>query len=325
MANQKPFRFAVQAYQAKSAQAWRETAQQAESLGYSTFHLADHYFGPGPLEAETGHPVQDLAAIPAMAMAAEATNHIRIGCRVLCIDYHLPAVLAKEAATLDFLSDGRLELGLGAGWIQAEYDAMGVAWDAASVRIERLAEVVTLVKAHFGPDPIDVSGRHLTVSRYTGVPRPVQHPRPPIMIGGGAERILGLAGREADIVSLNYNNARGRLGPASIKGATAESTDQKIEWVRAEAGDRFAEIELEIGASFVAVTNDATKRGIAMAAVIGMDPADFFDHPHVLVGSTNSIVNTLIERRERYGISYVTVSSQAMQEFAPVVDALSGQ
>jgi probable F420-dependent oxidoreductase len=260
-----------------------------------------------------------------MAMAAEATDRIRIGCRVFCVDYHLPAVLAKEAATLDFLSEGRLELGLGAGWIRAEYEAMGVAWEPASVRIERLAEVVALIKAHFGGEQIDVAGPHVRVSGYAGVPLPVQRPRPPIMIGGGSPRILALAGREADIVSLNFNNSAGRLGPASVQGSTADETDRKIGWIRSGAGDRFDQVELEIAAYFTAVTDDTAGQAAAMATGFGLDPAVLLEHPHVLVGSVDEIADRLLQRRERYGVSYVTVSSRVMEDFAPVVERLAGR
>lgn len=157
--------------------------------------------------------MQGLAAIPALAAAAAVTDTLRIGSRVQCVDYHVPAVLAKSAATLDLLSDGRFELGLGAGWLQAEYRAIGVPFDAPSTRIDRLAEVVSLVKVHFSGEPIDVSGRHVSVSGYTGVPAPVSKPHPPIMIGGGSRKVLTLAGREADIVSLNFNNRAGVIGP----------------------------------------------------------------------------------------------------------------
>ncbi len=325
MSASRPFRFAVQAFQAKSAKEWRDTAQRAEELGYSALHLADHYFGPGPLEAETSHPVQDLAAIPAMAMAAEATDRIRIGCRVFCIDYHVPAVLAKEAATLDLLSEGRLELGLGAGWIEAEYRAMGVPWRPAGERIARLAEVVALVKAHFSGQPIDLAGEYIQVSGYQGVPAPVQRPGPPIMIGGGARKILTLAGREADIVSLNFNNSAGRLGPASVQGSTAGETARKIGWIRDGAGERFDSIELEIAAYFASVTDDREGQLATMAAGFGLSADELAEHPHVLVGSPSQIAEELVRRRERYGISYVTVSSRVMQDFAPVVEALAGR
>lgn len=323
----RPFRFAVQAYQADGAKQWRDTARTVEDLGYSALHLADHYFGPGPVQSETGHPVQTLAAVPAMAVAAEATETLRIGARVLCVDYHHPAVLAKEAATLDLLSEGRLELGLGAGWIRAEYEAMGISWDPASVRIERLGEVTALVKAHFSGEPIALAGRHVQVSGYSGVPLPVQRPRPPIMIGGGAKKVLSLAAREADIVSLNFDNSSGKLGAPSVRCSVAGQTDLKIDWIREAAGERFESVELEIGAYFTVVTSGGSQTGAKaaeMASAFGMDPGDLAEHPHVLVGSPDEIVERLLERRERYHISYVTVSDRTMRDFAPIVAKLSG-
>ncbi len=218
----RPFRFAVQSFSASSPAAWRERARRAEDLGYSALHLADHYIGPGPAIAATGHPVQQLAAVPAMTVAAEATTTLRVGCRVFCIDYRPVAVLAKEAATIDFFSGGRLELGLGAGWLQGEYEAMGLTMDPASVRVDRLAESVAAVKALLSGEEVAFQGDHVRLSGFTGVPVPPTPP--PIMIGGGSRRVLELAGREADIVSLNFDNRSGRIGPAGVQSATAART-----------------------------------------------------------------------------------------------------
>ncbi len=324
MSRTHPFRFGLQAYQATSAQQWRSLVREAEQLGYSAFHLADHYFGPGPLEAQTRHPVQDLAAIPAMAVAAAATDTIRIGCRVLCIDYHLPAVLAKELATLDFLSDGRLEMGLGAGWIEAEYRAMGVRWDRPGIRLQRLEEVIDLIEAHFGGEQIAMDGTHVQVSGYRGVPPPVQTPRPPFMIGGGSERILRLAGKRADIVSLNFDNRSGRIGSDGIGSSTADATDQKTCWVREGAGARFERLELEIAAYFTMVGVDPPTACAQLSAGLGVPPEALDDHPHVLAGSVDEICDRLEARRARYGISYITVGARALQDFAPVVSRLAG-
>ncbi|MBJ7368391.1 MAG: LLM class flavin-dependent oxidoreductase, partial [Ilumatobacteraceae bacterium] len=212
----KPFRFGVQGYAPASAGEWRALARKAESLGFSSFHLADHVIGPGPALAATGHPVQTVAAIPAMAVAAEATTTIKIGCRVLCVDYRNPVMLAKELATLDFFSEGRLEIGLGAGWLQNEYDAMGITFDRAGVRLDRLEEVIALIRASSADGELNMAGKHVHAVGFEAVPKPIQRPMPPIMIGGGAQRILGIAGREADIVSLNFNNSSGKLGPEGI-------------------------------------------------------------------------------------------------------------
>ena len=218
--SQRPFRFAVQTFSASSGKEWKERAQKAESLGYSALHLADHIIGPGPALEATNHPLQELAAVPAMALAAEATSTLKIGCRVFCQDYKHPVVLAKEAATLDLFSEGRLELGIGAGWLEGEYDAMGIRMDPPKERISRLEETVAILKAHLEGGPIDFQGESFRVSGFEGSPRPVQSPRPPIIIGGGSKRVLGIAAREAEIVSFNLNNRKGVIGPDLLKRIT---------------------------------------------------------------------------------------------------------
>ncbi|CAN5367292.1 TIGR03621 family F420-dependent LLM class oxidoreductase [soil metagenome] len=320
----RPFRFGVQSYHADSPAHWREQARRAEAMGFSTFHLADHVIGPGPALSATNHPVQTVAAIPAMTVAAEATEHIRIGCRVLCIDYRNPVMLAKELATIDFFSEGRLEIGLGAGWLEGEYDAIGVPFDRAGVRLDRLEEHLAVIRACFGDGEADVTGEHVHAVGFEGVPKPAQRPAPPIMIGGGAPRVLGIAGREADIVSLNFNNSSGKIGPDGVGSSTAELTEQKIEWVKGGAGERFGAIELEIGAYFTIVTDDADGTRSKMAPMFGLTPEQFGDHPHALVGTVESICDQLVERRERYGISYVTFSASAVESVAPIVDRLTG-
>jgi probable F420-dependent oxidoreductase len=259
-----------------------------------------------------------------MAMAAEATDGLRVGCRVFCVDYHVPAVLAKEAATLDLLSEGRLELGLGAGWVEAEYDAMGVTFDRAGVRIERLAEVIALVKAHCSGEPISIDGTHVRVHDYRGAPEPVQRPHPPIMVGGGAERVLRLAGREADIVSLNFDNRSGVIGGAGVRSATATETDRKVQWVREAAGDRFDAIEIETAAYFTVVTDDGGAAAAGLGAMFGLEAEEMRSHPNALIGSVDEICEQLAARRERHGISYVAVPQRSMVDFAPVVARLQG-
>ena len=305
----RPFRFAVQTAEATSAKEWLGGARRAEALGYSTLFTTDHYFGPGAISEATGHRPVDLAPIAAVMAAAAATTSLRVGCRVFCADFHHPAVLAKELATIDLLSEGRLEVGLGAGWITAEYDGLGIPMDGAGVRIERLGEVVDLVKQHFTGDPIDYSGTYVHVHGFAGRPAPVQQPHPPIFIGGGAPKILGLAGR---------------LGSASVAGSTLDVTEQKIGWIRDGAGDRFDDLELEIAAYFVAVRDDPTDALAAMAARFDVTPQQLQEHPHALLGSVSEICDKLQARRDRLGISYVTVANRNMEEFAPVVARLAG-
>jgi probable F420-dependent oxidoreductase len=320
----RPFRFAVQSYAPASADEWRAQARRAEQLGFSAFHLADHVIGPGPALAATKHPVQTVAAIPAMAVAAEATSSIRVGCRVLCVDYRNPVMLAKELATLDFFSGGRLEIGLGAGWLANEYDAIGIPFERPGVRLDRLAETIGLLRASFAGGELEIDGKHVHAVGFEAVPKPVQRPMPPIMIGGGAQRILGIAGREADIVSLNFNNSSGKIGPAGVGSSTIELTEQKIGWVRDGAGDRFDDIELEIAAYFTVVTDDPEATTVRMATMFGLSREQFAAHPHALIGTVDAICDTLVERRERLGISYVTFGSGAMESAAPVVARLTG-
>ena len=321
----RPFRFAVQTFAADSASEWRDRAQRIEALGYSTLHLADHFIGPGPALESTQHPLQNLAAVPAMAVAAAVTTELRIGCRVFCNDYRHPVMLAKEVATLDLLSDGRLEVGLGAGWLQAEYEAAGMTFDRAGLRIDRLEETLGLFRVLMSPGQADFAGEHVRAKGFEGAPQPVQKPLPPIMIGGGSKRVLSLAAREAQIVSLNFNNRSGVLGPDGIKSGTADATLEKVGWVRDAAGARFAELELEIGAYFTFVTDDADAVAGGMAGAFGITPEEMKAHPHALMGSPDEICDELERRREAYGISYVTVGDNAMDAFAPVVARLAGK
>jgi probable F420-dependent oxidoreductase len=321
----KPFRFGLQAYAPNSGKEWRELARKAEASGFSSFHLADHIIGPGPALAATGHPVQTVAAIPAMAVAAEATSTIKVGCRVLCVDYRNPVMLAKEVATLDFFSEGRLELGLGAGWLQGEYEAIGVPFDRAGVRIDRFEEVITLLRASFAEGELNIDTPHVHAVGFEAVPKPFTKSGPPIMIGGGAKRILTIAGREADIVSLNFNNSSGKLGADGIGSSTAELTDQKIQWIKDGAGARFDQIEIEIAAYFTIVTPDGEGTRAKMAPMFGMTPEVFAEHPNALIGSVDEICDRIVERRERFGISYVSFGASVIDAVIPVVERLAGK
>ena len=321
------FRFGVQSFSAETPMQWRYRAREAEALGYSALHLADHYIGPGPALSATNHPVQGLAAVPAMAVAAEATSTLRIGSRVFCIDYRPLAVLAKEAATLDFFSEGRLELGLGAGWLQGEYEAIGLEMDPAPQRIARLAESVAAIKALFAGGEVNIAGEHVSLHGFTQVPATVQSPHPPIMIGGGSKRVLSLAATQANIVSLNFNNASGKIGSAGVNSGTSAGTAAKVAWVRdaAEAAGRTAlDYEIEIGAYFTFVTPAARQTAEGFGKLFGLDADQMLQHPHSLFGTTDEIVEELQRRREQYGISYITINDTVMQAFAPVVERLAG-
>ena len=318
----KPFRFGVQSFNAESGEAWAGQVRRAEELGYSAFHLADHLIGPGPALERSNHPIQNLAAIPAMAYAAAVTSTIHIGCRVFCIDYHNPVVLVKSAMTIDMLSGGRLEVGLGAGWLKDEYAAIGLRLDPPAQRIDRLADVIEGVKAFRGEGHADVANGTLNWNEFEGLPKPVS--KPPIMIGGGSPRVLRLAGREADIVSLNFNNRAGIIGPDGVQMSTEEETRRKLRWIREGAGERFDDLEIEIGAYFTFVVDDPSPVLAGFAQMFGVDEAEMARHPHMLAGGVDAICDELERRREEFGISYFTVGADTMDAFAPVVARLAG-
>jgi probable F420-dependent oxidoreductase len=319
--SRRPFRFAVQAANAASGDQWRSLARKVEELGYSTLFLADHYLGPGPAQKAAHTPRQDLAPIAAMAAAAAATTTLRVGCRVFCIDYHVPAVLAKEAATLDLLSDGRLEFGIGAGWSDGEYRAMGLEFDTPPRRIAKLREVVALFKAHCAGEELDVRGEFVTAAGYAGRPRPVQRPHPPVMIGGARSHVLSYAGREADIVSIS-NVPFVERNDAGL--TPAQEMERRIGYVRAGAGKRIDGLDIESSPYFTAVTDDPAAALAAISASTTIPIAVLTDHPNVLVGSVASVIETLRSRRAELGINYVTVQQDRTEAFAPVVAALAG-
>ena len=316
-----PFRFAVQATNAAGGREWRDTARKVEDLGYSTLFLADHYLGPGPAQKIAHTPRQDLAPIAAMAAAAAVTETLRVGCRVFCIDYHVPAVLAKEVATLDLLSDGRLEMGIGAGWSETEYNAMGLTFDRPGRRIEKLTEVIALIKAHWAGEQLEYAGRQVQVRGYAGRPRPVQRPHPPIMIGGGGPRMLAFAGREADIVSMSSvpfvaRDADG-LDPQSL-------AQRRIDAVRTAAGERYQRLEIESSPYFTTITDEPEEALAKAAAMTGISADVLRGHPNVMVGSPETIAETLYSRRESLGVNYVTVQQTQIESFALIVERLHG-
>jgi probable F420-dependent oxidoreductase len=316
----RPFRFGVQAMRAESAAEWRNLARRAEILGYSTLFVADHYLGPGPVYDRSPHLPQNLAPIAAMATAAEATAQLRIGCRVFAVDFHVPAVLAAETATLDLLSDGRLEVGIGAGVLRGEFEAMGIGFDEPKVRVDRLAEVVRLLKAHWSGEQIDISGEHVRVSGYAGVPAPAQRPHPPIMIGGQKKRLLSLAGREAQIASINFipytQTPDGRKPWGEMQ--------RRLGYVRDAAGERFNEVELDTSPYDVDITNDVATAHEAIAALRKVPVEAVLGHPNAPVGSPATVADILRGWREVSGISYITIPHAKMEAFAPVVDRLRG-
>lgn len=316
------FRFGVSINAGTSAAQIAATARRIEELGYYSLLWQDHYAGPGPAMSAAQHPPQNIASIPAAAVAAQATTALVVGFRVLCIDYHHPVVLAKEIATLDLLSCGRVEAGLGAGWMASEYAAMGIAFDPAGVRIARLAEAIAVVDQCLGGGTVAFSGDYFRVRGFDGSPAPTQRPRPPIAVGGGGRRVLELAARAADIVSVNLDMRSGRFDGEAIASSVEDRMAQKAGWIRRAAGSRADALTIELGAHFVAITNDADA---ALEAMLGLPSDVGRRHPHALVGSVEEICDVLEERRSRYGVSYITIQERVAEAFAPVVERLAGR
>ena len=248
-----------------------------------------------------------------------------MGALVFCNDYRHPFVLAKEAATLDVLSDGRFELSLGAGWMRSDYDESGIAYDHPKVRVDRFEEAVKVVQGLLRTDgPFNFHGEHYEVLGHTLSPRPVQRPGPPLIIGGGGKRVLSFAARHADIVSINVNLREGTGGVETAADATPARTRTKVAWVREAAGDRFEDLELNALIGFVMETDDAKGLAEGMAPAFGIEPADALHVPLALVGTLDEMAEELQWRREEYGISYWSIESEAWETLAPVVSKLAG-
>jgi probable F420-dependent oxidoreductase len=318
-----PFRFAVRSSQIGSGRELREKARRAEDLGYYAYHVTDHVLGPSEAMARAGHPGSGLAVVPALMALADATSRLRLGSRVICVDYRHPVVLANELATIDQFSGGRLEVGLGAGWLASEYEAIGVAFDPAAVRIARLGEAIRLMKLLFGDEPVSFHGQFFHAEGFEGAPKPAQRPHPPFVIGGGGRRVLQLAGREANIVSLNYNNRSGVLGVDGVRQSGESATREKIQWIREAAGDRFSQIQIDIGVYYSVVTDQAESVAGKIGSRCGLTARDLIEHPHALIGSPDAICEELLRRRETYGVSYWGIGADAAVDFAPVVERLS--
>lgn len=304
-----PFRFAVQAHQSPDGPSFLALAKRIEELGYSTLHVMDH-FG------------DQLAPIPAMTAAASVTTDLRVGSLVLDNDYRHPVVLAKELATVDLLSEGRLEVGIGAGWLVSDYEEAGIVMDRAGVRVDRLVEALRVIKGMWAPGAFSFEGEHYRVD-HDSLPKPVQQPHPPILIGGGGPRVLGIAAREADIVGINPNLKEGNWGTGA-HDAAAESVDRKLGIVQDAAGDRMDRLEFHVMAFAVAVTGSRDHRTEQLAQLMGIDPATVRASPYMLVGNVDEIVEDLHTYRERWGINYYTVMADQMEKFAPVVAELAG-
>ena len=305
-----PFRFGVQLSRAETGPAWRSLVRKIEDLGFSSVLIPDHFD-------------DQFAPVVALTSAAESTTTLRVGTLVLGNDYRHPLLVAKEAATLDLLSEGRLELGIGAGWLTSDYDQSGITLDSPAVRVERLAEAVSVMKTLWAGGG-DFKGNHYRLTGASGTPRPHRRPHPLLTIGGGSPRVLELAGREADIVGINPRLAEGYLGPETAASLAPDHYDKRYRWLRDGAGDRFDDIEIQSLTFFVRVVPDRDRVVAETAKLFGMDPALAAQVPLALIGSVEEIAQSLAERRQRWGMSYWVVHEQDIDAFAAVVAATAG-
>jgi len=309
MAHPRLFRFGLMAAKASSGADWVATARKAEELGYSALLMPDHYG-------------DQLGVIPALTAAAAATTNLRVGSLVFANDFRHPALLAKDTATIDLLSDGRLEVGVGAGWMDDDYRWTGVPHDSAGTRISRMIEAIEVLRGLWGPEPFSYSGEHYTITEMNGMPKPAQAGGPPLIVGGGGKRVLSTAARLADIVGVNPNVGAGSFG--AIASMSADATDEKLTWVRDAAGDRFHDLEISILKFVTNVTDDRDTVAEKVGGAMGIDAATILASPHTMVGSAEQIADELVEQRDRWQGSYVTVQLDAIDTFAPVVAALAG-
>lgn len=307
----RAFRFGVLLRAAADATELLNTARAVEAQGYDSLFVSDHLLG---------HP---LGPIPALAAAAGVTERLRLGTLMLNNDLRHPLVLARDIATLDLVSGGRVELGLGAGWMHEDYTSSGIVQDPPAVRIDRLCEAAMIIRGALREGSFTFSGQHYAIELPEGAAFPRLATPPPLILGGGGRRILSLAARTADIVGINATLAAGTTTDRSaIESITPDATDRKLGWVRAAAGDRLADLDLQVLCGLVAVTDDPRGTAEGVGRFLGLEPADVLSGLVLLVGTVDSLVEELLARRARWGLNYFVVPAESAADFAPVVARL---
>lgn len=310
-AHPRRFRFGVEMMEPFAGMTWVESARHLESLGYSTLFVPDHmHEGYGPLVA--------------MTAAAMATSSLVVAPMVFACDFRNPAVLARELASIDVLSEGRLEVGLGAGYNPLDYSRSGIPMDRPGVRIDRLIEHVAVLRGLFAPGTFNFAGEHYRIEELDGTPKPYRSGGPPIIVAGGGKRLLTFAATAADIIGVNPTTAAGRDNVATAHDALPGSIDTKFEWIRSAAGDRFDSIEFTAWLGTAAVGNDTAALVDKLCARFGAPAEDVLGSPIVLVGSEAEVEQRLHERRERWGYSYTVLQARTALDFAPIVARLTG-
>jgi probable F420-dependent oxidoreductase len=306
-----PFRFTLQVSHAASAVAWKELARKTEDLGYSTLYIPDHLD-------------DQWAPLIALAVAAEATTTLRVGTLVLDNDFRHPVILAKEAATMDVVTGGRFELGMGAGWMTTDYAQSGIPMDSAATRVARLAESLEIMRSMWTTGRASLAGQYYNVTEAVGTPTPVTPGGPPLVIGGGSKRILTLAGQYAQTVSIVPSLAAGVIGAEVAAESVVEKYSDRVQWARSAAGDRATDLEFQCWTAVVQVVPNADELFTNLAPAFGLTPDQLRQAPIALVGTVEEIIETLCKRREELGFSNIVVHEAEMDALAPVIAELAG-
>lgn len=312
MTAKRPFRFGVQLHEALPGRTFADSARELEDLGYSTIFVPDHFD-------------EGLGPITAMTVAATATTQLKVGALVLACDFRHPAVLARELATIDQISEGRLEVGLGAGWKRTDYERSGIPMDPPGLRVSRMIEFTTVLKGLFAAGPFSFAGQYYNITELDGTPAPHQPGGPPILIAGGAPRVLRFAGATADIVGVNASIHSGEIDAAAAADSLATRFDEKVGWVRDGAGDRFDELELNAWLAIASLTDRGQELAAELAPFYESDADSVRSSPLTLIGSAAEVAELLSYRRERWGYSYTVIPLAQAREFAPVVADLTGR
>lgn len=313
----RPLRFATQSGGAPSGQEWLDRAKRIEALGYGTLAMPDHMIGGA------------WAAMPALAAAAVVAPKLRVGTLVMDNDFRNPTVFAREAATLDVITNGRFELGIGAGWLDRDYQSTGIPFDRGRLRVARLAEAVTLMKRLFTEEQVTFAGEHYTVERAECRPKPVQQPSPPLMIAGGGPQILALAGREADIVAIVPAGITGS-GTIPPEQFRVETMREQIGVVRTAAGDRSGAIELSMFLDCT-LTDDREKAIAEIAARVApgergaVEPDTVRNNAYRGIGTLTEIRDHIVRLRDTIGITYFCLRGPDVEKLGPIVVELTGK
>lgn len=310
----QPFRFGLQTHGPIEGMSWTDTAKFAEQQGYSSLLVPDHFHGQyGPMTA--------------LAAAAAVTTELKVGALVFGNDYRHPIMLAKEMATLDHIAEGRVEFGIGAGWMRTDYDQTGMVYDRPGLRIERMVESLQIIKRCWQEGSFDFAGEHYQIDGYDGLPLPYTPGGPPVIIGGGGPRMLGVAAEHADIVAITANLRAGEVGADAISDSMPEAYDAKLARVGEVLGDRLDDTEINSLAMNTTITDDRDGALEFFAGMFGAPKEHVAQTPALIVGSVDEIVETLQERRDRWGFNYVVVQQnggQGLERFNEVISTLAG-